>query len=317
MIWVRPGVPSVMMLCAALAVAATSGVALADDPVVNVGALGVDTSANVLYALDEGFFKQAGLDVRIQLLSSGPIIAAAVASGAVDIGAVNVASAAAARARGIPLRFIAPAAVSDPAAVTNVMMVAKGSPINSAAQLDGQIIAVNGLKDLAYISATSWLDKHGGDSKSVKFIEVPFPQLGAALEQGRAAAVVPTEPFTTADKPIGKILGNVLDGIAPQFMILGWASTDSWLQAHPDLAKKFKTAIARASAWANSHHHESAAILARQTKVTLKVADTMTRATYGTDLKADLIAPVIDAAVKYGVVTKRVPVEDLIWKAPE
>jgi NitT/TauT family transport system substrate-binding protein len=303
-------------VAALLMMAAVSGVARADDPVVNVGALGVDTSANVFYALDQGYFKAAGLDVRIQMLSSGPVVAAAVASGAVDIGAVNVASAAAARDRGLPLRFIAPAAVSDPAAVTNVMMVAKNSPIVSAAQLNGQVIAVNGLKDLAYISATSWLDKHGGDSKTVKFIEVPFPEQGGALDANRAAAIVPTEPFTTADKPIGKILGNVLDGIAPRFMILGWASTDAWLQTHPDVAVKFQSASAKASVWANSHHRESAEILARQTKVALTVALSMTRATYGTELKPDLIEPVITAAVKYGVVAHAVPVDDLIWHAP-
>ena len=298
------------------AVISMTAVARADDSVVNVAALGVDTSANAFYARDLGYFKSAGLDVRVTILSSGPVVAAAIASGSIDIGAVNVASAAAARDRGIPLRFIAPSAVSDPNAVTNVMMVAKGSPIASAAQLNGQVIAVNGLKDLAYISAMSWLEKHGADNKSVKFIEIPFPEQGAALAAGRAVAIVPTEPFTSADKPNGKILGNVLDGIAPQFMILGWAATDSWLAAHPDVAGRFAAAIAKASAWANAHHRESAEILARETKVSLDVVQTMTRASYGTDLKPGLISPVIDAAVKYGVVAHPVPVDDLIWHAP-
>ena len=303
--------------CVALVIASAPLAARADDPIVNVGSLGVDTSANAFYALDLGYFKAAGLDVRIQNLNSGPVVAAAVASGAIDVGAVNVASAAAARDRGLLLRFIAPSAVSDLAAVTNVMMVAKDSPITTAAQLNGQIIAVNGLKDLAYVSAMSWLDKHGADSKSVKFIEVPFPEQGGALEQKRAVAIVPTEPFTTADKPIGKILGNVLDGVAPRFMILGWASSDAWLAAHPDIAVKFIGAIAKASLWANAHHRESAAILSRHTKTDVAIDLAMTRATYGTELRADQIAPVIDAAVKYGVVAHAVPVDDLIWHAPK
>jgi ABC-type nitrate/sulfonate/bicarbonate transport system substrate-binding protein len=303
--------------CVCAFVAVTNGAAQADDTVVNVGALAVDTSANVFYAVDQGFFKDVGLDVRIQILSSGPIVAAAVASGAIDIGAVNVASAAAARDRGFLLRFIAPAAVANPAAVTNVMMVSKSSSITSAAQLNGQVIGVNGLKDLAYLSAMSWLAKHGADNTSVKFIEVPYPEQGAALDAHRAAAIVPTEPFTTVAKPNGRILGNALDGIAPQFMILGWAATDAWLQSHSAVAAKFATAIARASVWANAHHRESAAILARQTKVDLSVVQSMTRATYGTEVRPELIAPVIDAAVKYGVVAHPVPADDLIWHAPK
>jgi len=42
----------------------------------------------------------------------------------------------------------------------------------NAADLNGKTIGVNGLRDLQQLCAMSWVDKHGGDSKTLHFIEV-------------------------------------------------------------------------------------------------------------------------------------------------
>jgi NitT/TauT family transport system substrate-binding protein len=279
--------------------------------VVKVGGIPVDTAANVYDAIDQGYFKEVGLDVQVTPMNSGPAIAAAVAGGAVDIGVANVVTVAAARERGIPIRYIAPCSIATPTLMTDVIMVRKDSGITGAAQLNKKIIAINGLKDLQQISASTWLDKHGGDSKTVQFIEVPFPEMGAD-------AIMPTEPFTSADeKNGGLILGDVLDGVAPRFMILGWFATDSWLQSHADVGAKFASAIAKASAWANTHHAETAEILAHHTKVPLAVAQTMHRAVYGTALDPAMLQPVIDAGVKYAIVPKPLAAAELIWHASQ
>jgi hypothetical protein len=52
----------------------------------------------------------------------------------------------------------------------------------------------------------------------------------------------------------------------------------------------------------------------RNTKVPAAVADTMARAQFGLVLDPALIRPIVDAAVKYGVLEKPVDVGDLIWK---
>ena len=80
-----------------------------------------------------------------------------------DVGVANVATIAQAHNRGLPFSFIAPGALATPTSMTNVMMVAKDSPIRTAADLNGKTIAINALKDLQQISVQSWIDKHGGD----------------------------------------------------------------------------------------------------------------------------------------------------------
>jgi NitT/TauT family transport system substrate-binding protein len=290
-----------------------------DLTLVRVGALPTDGTSVVFYAKELGYFQRQGLDVEITTMSSGPAIAAAVAGGALDIGIANVATVAQARARGLPLRFIAPSSMADPTTMTDVVMVASDSTIRSGADLNGKIVAINGLKDLQQITASAWVDKHGGDAKTLHFVEMPIPQMAAALEAHRADAALDVEPFVSTARAAGqgKVIGDVLDGVGARYMVTGWLALDPWLAAHADTAARFVVAIRGAADWANAHHHESGAILVKNTKISPDLVDTMARAKFGTVLDPALLRPVIDGAVKYGVLDVKPDVNDMIWHAPK
>jgi NitT/TauT family transport system substrate-binding protein len=227
-----------------------------------------------------------------------------------------VATVAQARLRGLPLRYIAPSSIAAPETMTDVVLVPSDSTVKTGADLNNKIVAINGLKDLQQITASAWVDKHGGDSKTLHFIEMPIPQMAAALEAHRADAALDVEPFVSGAKALGqgKVIGDVLDGVGPRYMVVGWLAMDPWITAHADTVARFATALRQAAIWANSHHKESAAILVRNTKVPAAVADTMARAQFGLTLDPALIRPIVDAAVKYGVLDRPVDVADLIWK---
>jgi NitT/TauT family transport system substrate-binding protein len=280
-----------------------------------VGTLPTDGCSVIFYAKELGFFQKNGLDVDIQTMPSGPAIAAAVAGGALDIGVANVATVAQARLHGLPLRYIAPSSMAEPATMTDIVLVAADSTIRTGADLNGKVIAINGLKDLQQITAMAWVDKHGGDSKTLHFVELPIPQMAAAVEAHRADAALDVEPFVSGARAEGqgKIIGDVLDGVAPRFMVVGWFALDPWIAAHTDTAMRFALAMRQAAAWANTHHKESAAILVRNTKIPASAADTMARAQFGLSLDPAMIRPIVDAAVKYGVLDHPVDVNDLIW----
>lgn len=283
---------------------------------VNVGTLPTDGCSVIFYAKELGYFQKAGLDVTIATMPSGPAIAAAVAGGSLDIGVANVATVAQARLRGLPLRYIAPSSIAAPETMTDVVMVAADSTIRTGADLNNKVVAINGLKDLQQITASAWVDKHGGDAKTLHFVELPIPQMAAALEAHRADAALDVEPFVSGARAQGqgKVIGDVLDGVGPRYMVVGWLAMDPWIAAHPDTVTRFAAALRQAAVWANAHHTESAAILVRNTKVPAAVADTMARAQFGLTLDPALIRPIVDAAVKYGVLDRPVDVGDLIWK---
>ncbi len=280
-----------------------------------IGIIPVDVAANAYYAQDLGLFTKAGFAVEFQVMASGPVLAQAVAGGAIDIGVSNVATLGNARLRGLPFRVIAPAAVVNPGQKpTDVVMVLQDSAITPGAGMNGKLIAINGLKDLQEIEARGYVDKFGGDSNTVKFVEVPFPAMGGALQEKRVDIIFPTEPFSTSDTNVGKVIGNAFDGVGPRFLLLGWFATEDWLAKNGATAKKFVDIMRQASEWANGHQTESAAMLSSHTKMPAEIASKIVRAVYGTTLDASMLTPVLSLGSRYGLIPKPVPPTDLIWK---
>jgi hypothetical protein len=68
----------------------------------------------------------------------------------------------------------------------------------------------------------------------------------------------------------------------------------------------------QSAVWANSHRAESAPILAKYTKHTVAEILASQRVTFGTEITPALIQPVIDLAVKYGLMKTRVSAADMI-----
>lgn len=288
----------------------------ADLTVVHAGTIPVDVSAVVEYASTLGYFKDAGLDVQIQVMQSGPVIAPAVIGGTLDVGASNIASIAAARERGLPLKFFAPAALATPQTTTDQVIVTKDSSIKSAADLNGKTVGIVAMKTMQDAAFRLWIDKHGGDSKTIKMIEIPFPSMVAALDAGRVDAAIPSEPFTSMSAATDRGLGGVYGSMPGPFLVFGFFATETWLATNPDVAVRFAGAIHRAALWANGHPKESAVMLAAFTHLDPSVAAAMGRAVYATSLDPAMLQPVLDNAIRYGMLDKPMDANDLIWHPP-
>lgn len=281
---------------------------------VRLGAMPIDTAAEAFYAIDQGFFTAAGLDVTLTILNNGSAIAAAVSAGALDIGFASPAPIMAAHAGGLPVWFIAPATAWD-GKPNAVLMVVKGSPIHTAADLNGKTVAVAGLHDLTQYTVQSWIDRNGGNSATVQFLELPFAQMGLALEQGRVSAATPIQPFSWQMASVATVLGT-LDLSPHAYLQAGWFAMGSYIERNFEAVRRFTVAIRQTARWANAHPKESGAILARYTKVDPAQIALSTRAHYVDDAHFDpqLIQPVIDAMVHYGNFAPT-PARALIWPA--
>jgi NitT/TauT family transport system substrate-binding protein len=282
----------------------------------NIAAIPSDIAGSPYYAADQGFFKQAGLDAQFLALANGPAITAAVLAGSADVGYSNVISLANAHARGLPITILFPANLHvHDAPTAGLLSVKKTSSIASAKDLNGKIMAVIGLNIIADFAARLWIDKNGGDSKTVKSVELPFSEMKAALEAERIDAAALD---TTGDPLLGKpgdtlrLLASTFDAVAPRFAPSVWFSTTDWVAKHPAQAKAFVTAMRQTATWANSHHRESAEILSKYIHLTPAQIGEFTRVTYGDRLTPELIQPNIDVAVKYGVIKAAFPASDLI-----
>lgn len=301
-----------LALCAALMLTPVPAVQAADA--LTVVDLPSDTGGQIYYADALGYFKAAGLDVNIVNMTNSPAIVTAVTSGSADIGFAVIGSALLARQRGIAVHFIAPGALWVTPKGTAELVVAKDSPIRRAADFAGKTIAVTSLADLSYFGTRAWLAKNGVDPNAVKFVELPFPAMGAAVGDHRVDGAMIAEPFLTAAKDVTRDFAPVDDAVAPRFLVSGWLASDAWIRAHADVAARFAAVMAKTSAWANANEKASAAILAQYAKISPEVAAAMHRDDYATTLDPKLMQPPIDAVVKNAPAgTPVITASDLIW----
>lgn len=290
------------------------GPASAADTIRVIG-LPIDTGLEVQYAQAGGMVDQSGLSVQVQNLYAGAAVQAAIAGGSADIGLTNVSSLATAREKGLPLVMIAPAGLYTSKEPSSVLMVAADSTAKTARDLNGKTIAVNGLHSISQLGPQIWIDKNGGDSTSVHFIDMPFAEMPQALATHRIDAALLAEPQATLAKKVARVFAPVYDAIGTRFLITAWFSTAAWVTANPDLARKFAAMIYRTAAWANTHHAKTAEVLVSVTKLDPGIVRAMPRVVFDESQDPASLKPHLDAALKYGLITKPVAPEDLF--APE
>jgi NitT/TauT family transport system substrate-binding protein len=274
----------------------------------------IDTGAEVFYADAQHMFSKAGIDAKVQSIPNGGAITAAVLGGSIDVGFSNVLSLATAHEKGLPVTLIAPAGLYVSHAPTSVLMVPKDSAARDGRGLTGKTVAVNGLKNITQLAVQAWVDKNGGDSKTVQFVEMPFADMPGALATHRVDAALIAEPDVSTAKAGARVLGKAYDAIAPNFLIAGWFTSTKWAGEHPDLVKKVARVMRECAAWANKNEPATADILAHETKIEPATLKSMVRSVYAERLEPGAIQPLIDLAAHYGLLKAAFPAQDLIDK---
>lgn len=280
---------------------------------VTVGFPTVDPTAEVLYAYDLGYFDRAGLDVTLQPFANGGAIATGVASGALDFGVGNVISIEAAHRKGVPLVIVAPGAANVNSAPSNVLIVTKDSPLHRASDLNGKVVATNPLLGIGQLMTDEWMDRNGGDSSTVKYIEIPFPDAEGAVVQGRVAASLSVEPFITQSRNDARVFSNPFSVYGDNWLITAFFANGTWAQAHPAIVQKFATAIHDAGVWANANPAKSAEILAKYAHLDPAVVRQTIRARYAVTLTPRQLQVTIDGAAKYKIIDSAFPAQDIIF----
>jgi NitT/TauT family transport system substrate-binding protein len=275
----------------------------AGDAPIRLGFLGTDVSSGPLYAAASGAYARAGLDVALKPYRKAFQPLAALQSGDLDVGFADIISAVHAIEHGVPVVILAPAAIYDSRTPITVLIAPKDHPVHSGADLNGKRLAVPAPHDLGEIATRNWIDKHGGNDKTVHYVSnIGFTDIVGALNGGQVDAAEMSEPIKTEIAPLTSFVAATFDDIAPKFVIGVFLARKSWVAAHPALAKRFTLAMSEAARWANTHHAQTAQILARRYHTPPGVIATMVRATYPEHLTAALIQPVVDVAARFGVV---------------
>lgn len=260
-----------------------------------------DSITPALYAQKAGLFRRYGVDVHITPQRSGPAIASGVAGGAYQIGKASVTPIIIAHSKNIPFVIASAGGLYDAQAPISALLVKADSPYKTAADFNGKTLAVFGLTDIFTVSNKLWIDQNGGDSSTVKLVEIPVSAIGEAIELGRVDGGQINEPELAAALATKKlrVLGHPFNAVAPRFMYTAWFAMADFASQHRAAVNGFARAMREAAAYANAHHAQTVDLLSDFTKIDPAVIKTMTRVVQGTSLDPQLLQPVIEATARY------------------
>jgi NitT/TauT family transport system substrate-binding protein len=129
------------------------------------------------------------------------------------------------------------------------------SKITSLAGLKGKTVAINAPKNILYLLAASMMAAKGMDPESVKFVNVPFPQMGTELASGAINAALLPEPFASqAEQAYGAVpLIDLDQGATTGFPVAGYVVTKQWTAKYPRTLAAFYRALEQGQQVADSN----------------------------------------------------------------
>jgi NitT/TauT family transport system substrate-binding protein len=227
---------------------------------ITVGALPVVDSVGLYLAIKNGYFKQEGLTVTAVPIAKSPDAIPEMVQGKVDIvsGANYVSFFQAQLASAGKLNFkVLVDGISCNADTFDVLAL-PGSGINSPAQLAGKTIGVNLKNNIQTLLTDTALRAANVNPATVRYKQVPFPQMADALKAHRVDAISAVEPFITgAELSVGaQTILSDCTGPTANFPISGYFATQAWTQKYPNTARAFQTALNRGQALADSSRAE-------------------------------------------------------------
>ncbi len=272
---------------------------------------------NILVARDKGFFAEENLSVSWTTVSQGAWTVEAVYGGSVHFGGSGLIEPLIARGNGLDLMFaVANGRIQPNAPDNNALMVRTNDTISKAADLAGKTVAAGLINSPNYIHMVHWLKKAGVDPKSVRFLELPFPQMADALYQKRLDAVWNVEPFVTIMVKSGqaRIIAHPYQENIPNMDITAIYARESWLNSNKDVALRFKRAVDKATNYFNAApKDERDEWVAKFTGVKQDLVAAMTLPQFVTEFNVPGLRANVELAASQGVV-KPFDVESMIWK---
>ena len=282
-----------------------------------VGTLPISNAAPLFLGAKQGFFKDEQLEIEPVIAQTGNDVITAMISGDTQFGFVGYVPAISARSQNVPVKVVAN---SDNGAATvkdewTKIVVNKDSPIKDVKDLAGKTIAANSLKGVGEVVIKASLDKQGVDPDSIELLEVPFPDMPAALERDRVDAIWVPEPFLTqvlgtgarsVDAPLVTLGKNYVNG--------GYVTSDKYLGENQDVVERFAKAMNRSSDYASEHPEEVRAILGEYTQIPPAVAKKILLPSWPSEIDTAQIEELAGYAKQYGVIKEEPSSEDLIWE---
>jgi sulfonate transport system substrate-binding protein len=254
-----------------------------------------------------------GVSVKWNEFPFGPPLLEAINVGSIDVGTVGESPPIFAQAAGADLVYVGN---EPPAPAAEAIVVPKGSPIKSVAELKGKRVAVAKGSNANYL-LIKVLEKAGLKLSDVEVVYLPPADARAAFESGRVAAWTIWDPFLAASEK--QLSARVLaDGKGVVANHQFYLASRAFAEKYPDIVHILIEEIDKIDQWGKQNPKEVARFLSPQIGIDLPILELAAqRLTYGiTPVTGEVLAQqqkIADTFYELKLVPKQVRVADAAW----
>lgn len=285
----------------------------AEPTAITVGVIPIVDTAPIWLGVEKGFFDEVGLDVTVQPTTGGAASVPGVVAGSYDFAFGNYVSGMVANDQGLALKYVANGNSTAGSPDFGAVVVNGDSDIESPADLSGKTISVNNLSNIGDTTIRTVVDDDGGDSSTIDFVEVAFPDAEAALANNQVDAAWILAPFLDSAVANGaRVVTYNFSDFDPGLDIAGYFTTQKTFDEKPELVEAFQTAMNKSLEYADANHDEVKQIVTTYTKMTMDQLDAMVMPKFNVEFNRDAMAKLGAAAFGYGTLSAEPNLDELL-----
>lgn len=282
---------------------------------VKVGVIEITDAAAAYVGVEQGFFEEEGLDVELVPSQGGAAIIPLVVSGGADFGFSNVTSLIIGRSQGLPLQIVAAGNATTGIEGEDFadVLVKDDSGIEDAGDLAGKTIAVNTLNNISDTTVRAAAEAAGENPSEVTFVEMPFPDMQAALVEGNVDAVATVEPFRSImlEDNMRSVVSNYATPLT-DLMVTAYFTSEQMTAQKPEVVEAFKRAMSRSLEYSDENPDAVREILPKFTALDAEMVNKIVLPRFPSEINRDSVNEVAELALKNDLIDELPDMEKFI-----
>jgi NitT/TauT family transport system substrate-binding protein len=295
---------------------ATTGATSSALTHVTLGLFPSSAQAAFQVAIDQGIFKDEGLDLELVVGQGSAAQLPALSSGSLDFMLASPITPLLATTQGLDIKIVSGYARNNPDVVddSTVVVAGKDSPIHSAKDLAGKTVSVNALGSVGEMGIKEAVEKDGGDPSTIKFVQLGLSEVPAQVAAGQIDAGMTGSPFIqqVLDKG-GRVVSDFItaSGLGGSELVI--ASSGNLISKDPAKVKAFVAAMGKMATYLNEHHQAIIEMMPKVLGIPAAVAAKSQFMIWDSTIHQDALGTFATLMLKFGIVKKLPDVNATVW----
>jgi NitT/TauT family transport system substrate-binding protein len=277
-----------------------------------VATLPTPDAATLYLAIQKGYFKAEGLNVKPSILGNGADIVNRVVSGNADFADSGYIPIILAASNGVKLRVVVDAYQGR--SKLYPIMTLPSSGIHDAKGLAGKKIGIINTKGFPALLTQSALQSAGLKVSDVKYVEVQLPAMAGALKNHSIDAAFMSDPWVSQlEQQLGaRQVVDTMSGPTADLAVGGYIASQRFAQKNPKTVAAFQRAMAKAQADAQDRNQISQVLPTFIKGLSPQTAQTINLGSYPVSLNKTRLQRVADLMTQYGQLKQHYDVQPLL-----